>query len=39
MYDHIGLRVRDLGASVRFFEAALAAGDSNNGPLCHAKEG
>jgi catechol 2,3-dioxygenase-like lactoylglutathione lyase family enzyme len=24
MYDHIGLRVKDLGASVRFFEAALA---------------
>ena len=27
MYDHIGLRVRDLAASVRFFEAALAALD------------
>ena len=25
MYDHIGLRVRDLGASVRFYEAALAS--------------
>ncbi|HZF27170.1 MAG TPA: VOC family protein [Steroidobacteraceae bacterium] len=25
MYDHIGLRVKDLGASVRFYEAALAA--------------
>jgi len=24
MYDHIGLRVKDLGASVRFFETALA---------------
>lgn len=24
MYDHIGLRVKDLAASVRFFEAALA---------------
>ena len=24
MYDHIGLRVRDLAASVRFYEAALA---------------
>jgi catechol 2,3-dioxygenase-like lactoylglutathione lyase family enzyme len=23
MYDHIGLRVRDLGASVRFYRAAL----------------
>ena len=25
MYDHIGLRVKDLSASVRFYEAALAA--------------
>ena len=25
MYDHIGLRVKDLTASVRFYEAALAA--------------
>src|SRR5262249_46865586 len=25
MYDHIGLRVKDLGASVRFYETALAA--------------
>jgi catechol 2,3-dioxygenase-like lactoylglutathione lyase family enzyme len=25
MYDHIGLRVKDLGASVRFYRAALAA--------------
>lgn len=24
MYDHIGLRVKDLGASVRFYSAALA---------------
>jgi len=24
MYDHIGLRVKDLSASVRFYEAALA---------------
>jgi catechol 2,3-dioxygenase-like lactoylglutathione lyase family enzyme len=24
MYDHIGLRVKDLGASVRFYEAVLA---------------
>ncbi|MGO4717419.1 VOC family protein [Bradyrhizobium sp. 2TAF24] len=24
MYDHIGLRVKDLAASVRFYEAALA---------------
>ena len=24
MYDHIGLRVRDMAASVRFYEAALA---------------
>lgn len=24
MYDHIGLRVKDLGAAVRFYEAALA---------------
>jgi catechol 2,3-dioxygenase-like lactoylglutathione lyase family enzyme len=24
MYDHIGLKVKDLGASVRFYEAALA---------------
>jgi len=23
MYDHIGLRVKDIGASVRFYEAAL----------------
>jgi catechol 2,3-dioxygenase-like lactoylglutathione lyase family enzyme len=28
MYDHIGLRVKDLSASVRFYEAAL-------GPLGH----
>ncbi len=25
MYDHIGLRVKDMRASVRFYEAALAA--------------
>jgi catechol 2,3-dioxygenase-like lactoylglutathione lyase family enzyme len=25
MYDHIGLKVKDIGASVRFYEAALAA--------------
>ncbi len=25
MYDHIGLKVTDLGASVRFYESALAA--------------
>jgi catechol 2,3-dioxygenase-like lactoylglutathione lyase family enzyme len=25
MYDHIGLKVRDVDASVRFYEAALAA--------------
>lgn len=25
MYDHIGLKVKELGASVRFYEAALAA--------------
>jgi catechol 2,3-dioxygenase-like lactoylglutathione lyase family enzyme len=25
MYDHIGLRVKDLGQSVRFYEAALGA--------------
>src|SRR5687767_3734200 len=25
MYDHIGLRVKDVGASVRFYGAALAA--------------
>jgi catechol 2,3-dioxygenase-like lactoylglutathione lyase family enzyme len=25
MYDHIGLKVKDLDASVRFYEAALAA--------------
>jgi catechol 2,3-dioxygenase-like lactoylglutathione lyase family enzyme len=25
MYDHIGLRVKDVGASVRFYAAALAA--------------
>jgi catechol 2,3-dioxygenase-like lactoylglutathione lyase family enzyme len=24
MYDHIGLKVKDIGASVRFYEAALA---------------
>jgi catechol 2,3-dioxygenase-like lactoylglutathione lyase family enzyme len=24
MYDHIGLKVRDVGASVRFYQAALA---------------
>jgi catechol 2,3-dioxygenase-like lactoylglutathione lyase family enzyme len=24
MYDHIGLKVKDLGAAVRFYEAALA---------------
>jgi catechol 2,3-dioxygenase-like lactoylglutathione lyase family enzyme len=24
MYDHIGLKVKDLGASVRFYESALA---------------
>jgi catechol 2,3-dioxygenase-like lactoylglutathione lyase family enzyme len=29
MYDHVGLRVRDLEASLRFYEAALA-------PLGHA---
>ncbi|HEV2955932.1 MAG TPA: VOC family protein [Xanthobacteraceae bacterium] len=25
MYDHIGLKVKDVGASVRFYQAALAA--------------
>jgi len=25
MYDHIGLKVKDIGTSVRFYEAALAA--------------
>ncbi len=25
MYDHIGLKVKDVGASVRFYEATLAA--------------
>ncbi len=31
MYDHIGLKARDLGASVRFYSAALA-------PLGHVKD-
>ena len=32
MYDPIGLRVKDLGAGVRFFETSLAAGGGDNGP-------
>lgn len=36
MYDHIGLRVKDLDASVRFYEAALA---SLGHELCSRGEG
>lgn len=32
MVDHLGLRVKDLAASECFFEVALAAGRSDNGP-------
>ena len=39
MYDHIGLRVRDLAASIRFYEAALAALDCSLGPRDDASAG
>jgi catechol 2,3-dioxygenase-like lactoylglutathione lyase family enzyme len=32
MYDHVGLKVRDLNASVRFYEAALAPLGHTLGP-------
>ena len=31
MFDHIGFKVKDLSQSVRFYQAALAAGGRDNG--------
>ena len=30
MYDHIGLKVNDIGASIRFYEAALKQGHAED---------
>src|SRR3990167_115340 len=32
MYDHLGLKVKDLAASIRFYEAALAPPGPGGGP-------
>lgn len=39
MFDHIGLKVRDLAASVRFYEAALAPLGCSLGPRDGASAG